>query len=125
MSISELKPLIKNEYLYLKSEKEKLLLKYPNQIRNKHLKVTIRTINAKLFIYSGLYNNNKTDYDRGIEKFKNSTIKMLELTENTGCKIIGVDSVKKLNDSEAIRQLGISLKEQYDELIIAGDIFFG
>jgi len=121
MSKADLKPLIKSEYLYLKSEKEKMLLTFPTEDISKE---TLKTIDAKLFIYSGLYNNNKTDYDRGIKKFKKSTIKSLEITADVGCIIKDEDESVELNNSEAVRQLGIALKEQYDELIMLGNIFF-
>ena len=126
MNKSVLKPHMKNEYLFIKKSKEDMLLEFPTENKTKEQELTIKTLDAKLFIYSGLYNNNKTHYDKGIKKFKKSTIEALEITADVGCSIVNNDkSVDILDNSEAVRQLGIVLKEEYDEYVMLGSVFFG
>lgn len=88
--------------------------------------LTIYLINAKLCIFAGLLNNNKSQYDFGITKFIQYSTESIDLSddENVSCCLHINNKITVYKNSEGKRQLGIKLKKQYNEYISWGKELF-
>jgi hypothetical protein len=119
------KIVIKEKYEYLVKFYHHLLDSWKGTILNSNQKVSIYIIRAKLWIYAGLFNNNKEQYNTGINKFIEYSTESIELSDNIEVKIVDLhfnDTIYK--NSEGKRQLGLKLKKQYDKYIILGKEIF-
>jgi len=83
-----------------------------------------------VFIFAGLYNKNKEQYDKGIADFLEYSTEQLDnqapymLTHKD--KITGKDIIDKcFSNDEAVRQLGDDIKVEYQQYQMMGKLVFG
>ena len=106
---------------YLANTREKFELIYKDFPLTVSYKLTIKMIAAKVCIYGGLLNNDKSLYDYGIENFIQYSIESIDLADNRD--VICLHNPNKMNvykNSEGKRQISLKLKNQYDEYISLG-----
>ena len=117
----ELKEIIKQRYknlVNLKNKMERFCKDFPLTIT---YIITIYLINAKLYIFAGLLNNDKSQYEFGIEKFIQYSTESIDLSDDE--QVICLHKNNKVSvykNSEGKRQLSLKLKKQYDEYITWG-----
>lgn len=102
----------------------------PYELRGKIYHINKKVLKSKLFIFAGLYNKNKTHYDKGIADFLEISTEQLdtpapfytvELNEDTGEEI----ETEEVDNEEAVRQLGNYIKDEYEEYKKFGKFVFG
>ena len=106
---------------YLVSMREKLELIYKDFPLTLSYKLSIKIIAAKVCIFGGLLNNDKSLYDYGIENFIQSSTESIDLSNNRD--VICLHNSNKITvykNSEGKRQISLNLKNQYDEFISWG-----
>jgi hypothetical protein len=106
---------------YLVSTREKLELIYKDFPLTLSYKLSIKIIAAKVCIYGGLLNNDKSLYDYGIANFIQSSTESIDLANNRD--VICLHNPNKMNvykNSEGKRQISLKLKNQYDEFVSWG-----
>jgi len=120
------KALIKKKYEHLVNLEKKMESFCKDFPLTQPYILTIYLINAKLCIFAGLLNNNKSQYDFGIAKFIQYSTESIDLSDNEDviCCLHINNKVTVYKNSEGKRQLGIKLKKQYNEYISWGKEIF-
>ena len=114
----------KHDYLLL--FQQHLSDSWKDTILNSNQQISICIIKAKLLIYAGLYNNNKEQYNLGLNQFIKYSTESIELSNEIAVKIINLDFNSSIyENSEGKRQLALKLKQQYDKYILLGKKIFG
>jgi hypothetical protein len=106
---------------HLVNMREKFELIYKDFPLTLSYKLTIKMIAAKVCIYGGLLNNDKSLYDYGIANFLQYSTESIDLADNRD--VISLHNPNKINvykNSEGKRQISLKLKTQYDEFISWG-----
>lgn len=83
-----------------------------------------------VFIFAGLYNKNKEQYDKGIADFLEYSTEQLDnqapYMSTHKDEITGKDIIDKcFSNDEAVRQLGNDIKEEYQKYQLMGKLVFG
>ncbi len=118
--------LIKRKYNHLVNLEKKMELICKDFPLTQTYIITIYIINAKLCIFAGLLNNNKSQYDFGIAKFIQYSTESIDLSDNEDviCCLHINNKITVYKNSEGKRQLSLKLKKQYNEFISWGKEIF-
>lgn len=119
------KTLIKEKYEYLFMFHKHLLDSWKHTILNSNQIISICIVRSQLCIYAGLFNNNKEQYDIGIQKFIKYSTESIELSNDVEVKIVDIRFNNDIySNSEGKRQLSLNLKKKYDKYISLGKEIF-
>jgi len=123
---ASIKLMAKENYEKCKRTKKELMENYDFSSN-----VTLKTIDACCWVFAGLYNGNKEQFEKGLKKYQKYTLEGLELSAVEGCSFVekdtdlsNYDSFEKYDDSEAVRQMGREIKKDYDNFTLMGKMMF-
>ena len=104
--IKNIRETAKSNYYDVVNCKNEMML--DNRIDSKTKELMLKIIDARIFIYCGLYHINKIQFDKGMNKFKKYKMPLVYHTSNIdGFDIDDIDNYKP----------NIDLQKNYDELL--------
>lgn len=75
-------------------------------------KTTIKFNESKLWIFAGLVNNNRAQYDRGMRQYQRYSEEIL--SSQVSVSLLVDTTLTDYENSEALRQAGITIQESYN-----------
>lgn len=112
------KVILKANYIHLKymlNEIKNVYLENGYDLENleSSQKTSVKLNEARLWMLSGLHNSNRQQYNKGLRRYMKYSEEML--SNGRGFSSIKNDSINHYDNSEALRQCGLDLKQDYDD----------
>jgi hypothetical protein len=128
VATEEQRQVIKNMYNHLKDNLDEIKQAYlENGYDLDNLqgpqKISVKLNESRMWMLSGLYNANRQRYNKGLRKYMRYSEEML--SNGHGFTAVKMESANHYANSEALRQCGLELKEDYDAFKIIEKSVFG